>query len=137
MTHSHPLRAITRGIHHAGLTVPDANAARRFFADALGFAQVGEVADYPAYFMSDGSTLVTLWQAEDAKSAVPFDRRRNLGLHHLAFRVTDLDEVHAILADRDDVEMEFPPEQLGSGPARHLMCRGPGGIRIEFIVPAS
>ena len=81
--------ARTQGIHHAGLTVPDLSQARAFFESALGFEAVGEVPDYPAVFLSDGSVMITLWQAEDPATAIPFDRRRNLGLHHFALRVSD------------------------------------------------
>lgn len=130
----------TRGIHHAGLTVPDLAPARRFFEQALGFRAVGEVPDYPAVFLFDGTAMVTLWQAEDPARAVPFDRRRVIGLHHLALRVADataLDALHAELVARDDVAIEFAPEPLGGGPTRHMMCAIPGGIRLELIAPAT
>ena len=123
----------TRGAHHIGLTVPDLDAARHFFVDALGYTQVGEVPDYPAAFVSDGSIMITLWQAEDPASATPFDRRKNLGLHHLALRVDDLDRLAAELGSRADVSVEFPPEGLGSTGIRHMMCRIPGNLRVEFI----
>jgi catechol 2,3-dioxygenase-like lactoylglutathione lyase family enzyme len=131
------IQAITQGIHHTGLTVPNLTAARAFFIDALGFEQVGDVQDYPAVFLSDGVVLITLWQARDPASAIAFDRHHNIGLHHLAFKVADLDAVHAVLAARDDVTLEFAPEPLGTGPTRHLMCAIPGAIRIEFIAPAN
>ncbi|MES0404391.1 MAG: VOC family protein, partial [Hyphomicrobium sp.] len=51
--------AITRGAHHIGLTVPDLAKTRAFFIDTLGFDQVGEVADYPAVFLTDGTTMIT------------------------------------------------------------------------------
>lgn len=132
--------ARTQGIHHAGLSVPDLAAARSFFQDALGFRQVGEVPDYPAVFLSDGTVLITLWQVEDPAHAVPFDRRHVIGLHHLALRVADgraLDALHAELTARDDVGIEFAPELLGGGPTRHMMCAIPGGIRLELIAPAA
>lgn len=135
-THS---AARTQGIHHAGLTVPDLAAAQSFFQDALGFTQVGEVADYPAVFLSDGTVLITLWQAEDPEQATPFDRRRVIGLHHFALRVADaesLETLHRELATRADVSIEFAPEPLGGGPTRHMMCAIPGGIRLELIAPA-
>lgn len=130
--------ATTEGVHHVGLTVPVLEAARSFFVDGLGFRQVGEVSDYPAVFVSDGTVMITLWQAEDPDTAVPFDRRRVIGLHHLALRVPDadrLDALHAALARRGDVEIEFSPESLGGGPVRHMMCRVPGNIRLELIAP--
>jgi catechol 2,3-dioxygenase-like lactoylglutathione lyase family enzyme len=126
----------TQGAHHVGLTVPDHIAARAFFIDALGFSQVGEVPDYPAVFLSDGSIMITLWQAGDPTTAVPFDRRTNIGLHHLALRVADRDELEILaseLGSRDDTDIEFEPEHLGGTDIRHMMCRIPGNIRLELI----
>jgi catechol 2,3-dioxygenase-like lactoylglutathione lyase family enzyme len=129
-------KASTAGIHHLGLTVADIQATRAFFVDALGFEQVGERPAYPAVFVSDGTVMLTLWQAEDPATAVPFDRRKGIGLHHFALRVEDLDDVYGRIAERDDVTVEFAPENLGDGPTRHMMCAIPGGIRVEFIAPA-
>jgi catechol 2,3-dioxygenase-like lactoylglutathione lyase family enzyme len=125
--------AKTHGAHHVGLTVPDLVAARDFFLEALAFTQVGEIPDYPAVFVSDGNILITLWQAEDPSAAVPFDRRKNIGLHHLALRANDLDRLAHELRDRADVDFEFAPEVLADTGIRHMMCRVPGNLRIEFI----
>lgn len=138
MPQSHPVS--TTGIHHLGLTVPDLTAAHAFFTAGLGFEQVGEKPAYPAVFLSDGQVMITLWQADDPATARPFDRRRNIGLHHLALRIDGaerLDELHERLAQRDDVVIEFAPEPLNDGPTRHMMCAVPGELRIEFIAPAS
>ena len=131
--------ALTRGAHHIGLTVPDLARTRAFFADTLGFAQVGEIEDYPAVFLSDGAVMITLWQALDPATAVPFDRRNVIGLHHLALQVEDADALatlHRALDAAEGVEVEFAPEALGGGATRHMMCAIPGGIRVEFIAPA-
>ena len=127
----------TAGAHHVGLTVPELDPAVRFFTEGLGFEKVGGVPTYPAAFLSDGEVMITLWQAENGTAAAPFDRRRQLGLHHLAIRVRDgaLDDLHGRLAERDDVAVEFAPEALGDGPARHMMATIGGGVRIEFIAP--
>ncbi len=128
--------AVTQGAHHIGLTVPDLARTRAFFLDTLGFVQVGEVPDYPAVFLTDGSTMITLWQAANPDTAVPFDRKNVIGLHHFAMKVEDgdsLDALHQKLTRTDGVEMEFAPEPLGGGPAKHMMCAIPGGIRVEFI----
>lgn len=128
--------AMTHGAHHVGLTVPNLPRTRAFFVDTLGYSQVGEVPDYPAVFLTDGSTMITLWQARDPQSAVAFDRRNVIGLHHLALRVEDaqtLEALHERLRAADGVEIEFAPEPLGNGPAKHMMCSIPGGIRTEFI----
>ena len=128
--------AVTRGAHHIGLTVPDLAKTRAFFLDTLGFAQVGEVPDYPAVFLTDDTTMITLWQAESPASAVPFDRKNVIGLHHLALNVDGadaLDALHDKLKASDSVDVEFAPEPLGGGPAKHMVCAIPGGIRVEFI----
>lgn len=128
--------ALTRGVHHIGLAVPDLDAAARFFCDALGFSIAGERPDYPARFVSDGTTLLTLWQVSDSKTATRFDRRANIGLHHLALAVTDdamLETVHARVSRHPGVIVEFAPEPIRKGAAtRHFICAMPGGIRIEF-----
>ncbi|MGH0031645.1 MAG: VOC family protein [Myxococcota bacterium] len=130
----------TRGIHHVGLTVPRLAETRRFFVETLGYSQVGEVPDYPAAFLSDGRVMVTLWQAADPERARAFDRKQGIGLHHLALAVeseAELKALHERLAGTGGVEVEFAPEPLGDGPIQHMMCAIPGGIRVEFIAPAT
>ncbi len=130
--------AITQGSHHIGLTVPDLNAARNFFLNVFEFKQVGEVPSYPAYFLSDGTLMLTLWQAADPASATPFDRKNNIGLHHFALKVEGaetLNTLHKKLQNTEGVEIEFAPEFLGNGPTQHMMFYIPGGIRMELIAP--
>ncbi len=130
----------TQGAHHIGLTVPDLVSTKTFFIDALNFDQVGEIPEYPAVFLSDGTTMITLWQASNPATAIPFDRRNVIGLHHFALKVDGEDaltELHTKLDDLDDVDIEFGPEALGDGPTQHMICQIPGGIRMEFIAPAT
>ena len=131
--HNSPL---THGTHHIGLTVPDLDATRDFFVHTLRYEQIGEVPDYPAVFLSDGVTMITLWQAEDPVRAVAFDRKNVIGLHHFALAVDSyaaLDALHETLQATDGVRIEFAPEPLGDGAVRHMMTSIPGGIRVEFI----
>ncbi len=137
MTEQNIDRTITRGAHHIGLTVPNLEQTRNFFLETLGYDQVGEVPDYPAVFLSDGTLMITLWQASDPANAVPFDRKNVIGLHHLAMTVNtgSLDGLYERLKDTADVDIEFEPEPLGDMPVRHMMCNIPGGIRVEFLAP--
>ena len=131
--------ALTKGAHHIGLTVPSLEETKSFFTTVLGFNQVGEVPDYPAAFLTDGTTMITLWQASDPQTAVPFDRKNVIGLHHFALKVDGADmlnELNAKLARTPNVDVEFSPEPLGGGATRHMMCTIPGGIRMELIAPA-
>ncbi|MDJ0568302.1 MAG: VOC family protein [Pleurocapsa sp. MO_192.B19] len=131
---------ITKGAHHIGLTVPDLMATRNFFVDTLGFEQVGEVSDYPAIFVSDGTVMLTLWRANNPEQATPFDRKNVIGLHHFALKVENLETLKTLyqtLLNTPDVKIEFAPESLGNSPTHHMMCYIPGGIRLEFIALAS
>jgi len=129
----------TKGAHHVGLTVPDLSRTRAFFVDTLGFTQIGGLPDYPSAFVTDGTTMITLWQAVDPERAIPFDRKNVVGLHHLALKVETAEALESLRRKLDqtkDIEIEFPPEPLNEGPVMHMMCSIPGGIRMEFIAPA-
>ncbi len=131
-------KPVTSGAHHIGLTVRDLEKTRRFFLDTLSFELVGEVPDYPAAFVSDGTTMIALWQANDPATATSFDRKNVIGLHHLALNVdgNDIDALHEQLRSTEDVTIEFAPEPLGESGLRHMMCTIPSGIRMEFIASA-
>lgn len=126
----------TLGIHHLGLTVPDIVETSRFFIEEMNFNQVGEVPEYPAVFISDGTVMLTLWQVKNADNMVPFDRTTNIGLHHFALKIENLEklkDLHKHLLTLDNVEIEFAPEQLGDLSIHHMMCTIPGGVRLELI----
>jgi len=126
---------LTKGIHHVAITVLDLEATVKFFLDVLDYEKVGEDPSYPAAFVSDGSTMIALWQAKDPANAVTFDRFNVVGLHHLASSVEGgkLDRLHQLLDGDHDCQVEFPPELAYGGPSRHMMVNIPGsGIRVEF-----
>lgn len=127
---------ITKGIHHLGLTVRDIKQTSDFFKKQLNFVEVGGDANYPSVFISDGTVMLTLWQAKDPDTATPFDRHHNIGLHHFALAVGDsaaLEQLHQQLAKVDGVNFEFSPESLGQTHFKHMMCTIPGGLRVEFF----
>ena len=112
------LKTSTCGVDHVGLSVRDLVSTRKFFCDCLGWRIVGERADYPAVFVSDGHGVVTLWQVESSSKAIPFDRRANVGLRHLALAVVDqigLDTLYERVSNWPGV-VEFGPEPSGAGP---------------------
>lgn len=126
----------TKGVHHVGLTVKNAAMAKEFFVDALGFKLVDARPDYPAFFVSDGTHLITLWQVSNPENAAEFDRKNVIGMHHLAFRVDSLDVLNAFyerLKNWPEVHIEFAPEKVGKGPAQHMIFRTPNGLRLELF----
>ena len=125
---------ITKGPHHIGLTVSNLEESAAFFTSLLGWKEVRRNDQYPAIFVSDGSIMLTLWAVKE-QPGNSFNRRSNIGLHHLALTV-DSEETLDMLYKKlsaNNIKIESAPELLGSGPAKHMMCYEPGGIRIEFI----
>lgn len=129
---------ITKGTHHIGLTVSKLEESADFFTSLLGWKEVRRNEEYPAIFVSDGSIMVTLWATKEEPSS-QFNKNKNVGLHHMAFHVdneSDLNCIHERLVN-NGIKIEFPPELLRQGPAKHMMCYEPSGIRVEFIWPGN
>ncbi|WP_455220736.1 VOC family protein [Kaarinaea lacus] len=127
---------VTKGAHHIGFTVSKLEESASFFTSILGWQEVKRNEEYPAIFVSDGSIMVTLWKNKE-DPPVAFDKNSNIGLHHVAFMVDSenaLNSVHEKLK-QNGIRIEFSPELLRQGPAKHMMCYEPSGIRVEFIWP--
>lgn len=128
---------LTKGCHHIGLTVSNLEESARFFTTILGWKEVRRDNAYPAIFVTDGTVMVTLWKTQTLPN--PFNKNQNVGLHHVAFTVNSdqqLSQVYKKLHD-NKVPIEFEPELLRDGPAKHMMCYEPSGIRVEFIWPGT
>jgi lactoylglutathione lyase len=129
----------TKGINHLGLTVLDLDQTTSFFTDLLGWKLVTRDDSYPRTAVTDGTCRFTLWQADLSQPVTGFDRRTNVGLHHVAIEVSsreDLFELAEKIRAWPGVKMEFEPELLSGGPRMHMMFSEPGGIRMEIIWPA-
>ena len=123
-------------VDHIGLAVKRLATTLQFFTDELGFQLVGRDEDYPSAFVVNDHVMITLWQVKSPDEAVSFDRRKNIGLHHLALRVDsedDLNQLYEQLKAVEGVRIEFSPEPLGNSAIKHMMLYEPGGIRLEFI----
>ncbi len=130
-----PDTPMTLGVDHVGLAVRDLEASEGFFTSCLGWKQVGGWDHYPSAFVSDGTSVLTLWQVSDPQDCVAFDRHKNVGLHHIALKVADeaaLNALYDSVKDWPGVDVEFSPEPSGKGPKIHAMIREPGGLRVEF-----
>lgn len=129
----------TKGINHLGLTVRDLDQTTAFFTDVLDWKLLAKDEAYPRTTVTDGTARLTLWQADRSRPMTDFDRKTNIGLHHLALEVGTEDELNELagkVRTWPGVTMEFEPEPLGGGPRKHMMFAEPGGIRIEIIWPA-
>ncbi len=124
----------TLGIDHLGLTVRNLDDTVAFFTECLGWKEVGGKPDYPSKFISDGTSVLTLWQVHN-DAAASFDRRSNIGLHHLALKIETeekLNELFSKVKDWPGIAVECSPEFSGAGPKVHFFVAEPGGLRLEF-----
>lgn len=125
---------LTQGIDHLGLTVSDLDKTIAFFTDCLGWKVVGGKPDYPSKFITDGTSVLTIWQAK-SETPTPFDRKNNIGLHHVAFKVLSKEALNSMfekISVWPDVNVECSPEFSGNGPKIHFFINEPGGNRLEF-----
>ena len=123
----------TNGPHHIGLTVSKLEQSAEFFTYLLGWKEVRRKEDYPAIFVSDGQIMLTLWATKEEPIG-EFNKNKNVGLHHIAFSVADEESLNRLYKrlKENGIKIEFSPELLGPGPAMHMMCYEPSGIRVEF-----
>lgn len=77
--------------------------------------------------------MITLWKTQIEKP-VQFDRKTNVGLHHLALQVKSKEDLFQVLEvlKANYIEIEFEPTVIREGPSMHMMCYDPSGVRIEF-----
>lgn len=124
------------GINHLGLAVSDLDASEAFFVKYADFDVLGRDDSYPASFIDNGEIMLTLWRVTDPKKAVQFDRKNNIGLHHVALTVDSfeaLDALYQKMKMDKSVNIEFAPELMGRGPTKHMMVNDPSGLRVEFV----
>lgn len=121
---------------HIGLNVTDLPRSRRFYQEVFGFEVLGESTENGKAFafLGHGTNIVlTLWR----QSAGGFAKDRP-GLHHLAFQVDSIDQVHA--AHQRLRQLGAPIHHGGIVPHAEghasggLYFEDPDGIRLEISI---
>jgi len=115
-------------IAHVGVAVPDIAAALTFYRDVLGLTPgPPETADGATIVsLTLGESAVELLSSQDPDSPIArFLAKRGAGIHHICYRVPDLDR--AIEACRT----------FGYTLVDQVPRRGAGGRRIAFVHPKS
>jgi catechol 2,3-dioxygenase-like lactoylglutathione lyase family enzyme len=144
-----------QGIDHVGFTVPDMEQAHRFFVDVLGAAHIytldgkrGDddwmrthlgvdprtvIREIRFYRLGRGSNL-EVFEYDPADGQAPQPRNSDLGGHHLALYVDDLDAAMATLTERG---VEFMGEPTASGQSalgqRWVYFQSPWGMQLELV----
>ena len=134
----------TTGLHHLRITVTDLERSRAFYQDVLGFEVAaespGDVDDpevradasqlYGGVVFQANGILFGLRPVADASDR--FDSTR-VGIDHISFSVTSLDELHAV-ADRLEKAGVGHGEvkELGDFGIGILSFEDPDGIHLEL-----
>ncbi len=121
-----PLRET--GIAHIGIAVDSLEAILPFYRDLLGMPEVplGDSDGARITGLAAGDALVELLQPERADSPIgKFLAKRGPGIHHICFKVDDLDGTLARCLDAGHRLIDQVP-RLGAE-----------GKRIAFLHPAS
>ena len=144
-----------RGVDHIGFTVPDLEQAERFIMDILGAqraytlaakraedgwmrAQLGVdprtvIEEIRFYRIGSGSNLeVFLYTPADGQAPQP--RNSDIGGHHLALYVDDLDAAIEFLRINDVETMGEPvASRQGAEGQRWIYFRSPWGMQFELV----
>lgn len=111
---------------HVGIAVPDVDAALRFYRDILGLTpRAPEEADGARIVsLPFGESEVELLEPVDPDGPIArFLTRRGPGIHHICYRVPDLDQALDACRDGGYRLIDDTPRQ------------GAGGRRIAFVHP--
>ncbi|WP_346298653.1 VOC family protein [Halomonas sp. BM-2019] len=146
-----------RGTQHFGFTVPDRQAAVDFFVDVIGceaFFTIGPFGPFDDDWMDvnldvhveatipaahlvrcgNGTNLeIFEYTAPDQRTEQP--RNSDIGGHHIAFYVDDMDEAVAYLKEHD-VEVLGEPKTFTEGPMEGLSWvyfMAPWGMQLELV----
>ncbi len=124
------LTPLVRGLHHVAVAVESIEGARGVWEDALGLA-AGEVEHVPGQrvnvlVLHGGAQRIELVEPASPDSPVSaFLERRGPGLHHLAWRVDDLQGALDRLSESGLRLLDTSPRA------------GAHGTRIAFLHPQS
>ena len=127
-------------IDHLGILVKDIDANRELFE--LLDLEVGTIEHVPAFgveiaFLRVGESLVELVKPVDQDTEIATEleaRPQSALLHHVAFRVDDIDAQLAKLRDAGVALADEKPRQGAGGASVAFLDRQAGnGVRIELV----
>lgn len=143
------------GVEHIGFTVPDIDQAERFFVDVIGCERVYTLGPFVAdddwmerhlavhprtvmrelrFFRCGFGPNFEIFEYEPAEPPAPQPRNSDIGGHHLAFYVDDLDDAVAYLRRHDVRVLGEPTASAGpSAGQRWVYFLTPWGMQLELV----
>jgi methylmalonyl-CoA/ethylmalonyl-CoA epimerase len=141
---SSDLEGLLLDLHHVAIVVRSIDEARDVYVNTLGLvpSETEHVADQKVNVLicHGGSQRIELVEPAAPDSPVTkFLEKRGGGLHHLAWRVTDLDDVLARLKERGTALIDEEPRAGAHGMRiAFLHPRATGGVLTELVeLPAA
>ncbi len=148
MTAATPLQIPTHlftHIDHVGIAVPDLEAAKTLYRDTFGMQVLHEetneeqgVREAMVGVGDSGSCIQLLAPIDETSTIAKFIDRSGPGLQQLAYRVTDVDQVCAILRERG-VRLLYDAPKRGTADSRinFIHPKDAGGVLVELVEPAA
>ena len=132
-------------IDHVGIAVPDLDEAIAFYRDVLGMEVAHEetneeqgVREAMVAVADSGSCIQLLAPLNEDSTIAKFLSRSGPGLQQLAYRVTDVEAVSAVLRERG-VRLLYPEPKRGTANSRinFVHPKDAGGVLVELVEPAA
>ncbi|MGZ5418538.1 MAG: methylmalonyl-CoA epimerase, partial [Nocardioides sp.] len=132
-------------IDHVGIAVPDLDEAIAFYRDAFGMQVVHEetneeqgVREAMVAVGESGSCIQLLAPLNGESTIAKFLDRSGPGLQQLAYRVTDVAQVSAILRERG-LRLLYDAPRRGTSDSRinFVHPKDAGGVLVELVEPAA
>ncbi len=132
-------------IDHVGIAVPDLDEAMAMYRDKFGMEVVHEetneeqgVREAMVAVGDSGSCIQLLAPLNEDSTIAKFLSRSGPGLQQLAYRVTDLDQVSAILRERG-LRLLYDAPRRGTSDSRinFVHPKDAGGVLVELVEPAA
>jgi methylmalonyl-CoA/ethylmalonyl-CoA epimerase len=132
-------------IDHVGVAVPDLDAATAMYRQKFGMEVVHEetneeqgVREAMVAVGDSGSCIQLLAPLNEDSTIAKFIGRSGPGLQQLAYRVTDVEQVSAVLRDRG-VRLLYDEPRRGTAGSRinFIHPKDAGGVLVELVEPAA
>ena len=135
-------------VDHVGLAVPDLDEAIAFHTEVMGWRvvhrEINEEQGVEEAMIATGDNAETAAELQllaplnEESTIAKFIGRNGPGLQQLAYRVTDVEQVSAILRERG-VRLLYDAPKRGTANSRinFIHPKDAGGVLVELVQPAA